>query len=290
MTPSILHALKTPACVCLLALVVSPAQAQLIGAWNQDETGGNLIDSAGGHPAGVATGTPVYAQPGVPNGTYGSLVVSNALGTSIEYGPSTSDEFFTIGTDNNNPTMNLDRTGAFTVMGWINPAVPTLPASTYRFLSTGSGAGADRGWGIGLRLNGNTGAGSTIRFTTYGIADNDSSPFSVNFGEWLHIGATYNNGTINYFLNGNALDSDTSLFGNEGTAGRLVIGGRVGANDVDQAAGLLDGIRVYNGVLSQAEIQQAAVLAVSIPEPSTSVLAALGCIALAWCGRRWRRV
>jgi hypothetical protein len=185
--------------------------------------------------------------------------------------------------------MNLDRTGAFTVMGWLNPAAPVLPASTYRFLSTGSGAGADRGWGIGLRLNNTAGTGSAIRFTTYGIADNDSSLFNVNFGEWMHIAATYNNGNINYFLNGNALDSDTSLFGNEAAAGRLLIGGRVGANDTDQASGRLDGIRVYNGVLSQAEIQQAAVLAVSIPEPSTLVLAALACIALAWSGRRWRR-
>ena len=289
MTSLTLRAVKNLAFLCLLALAASPAQAQLIGEWNQDETGGNLIDSTGGHPAGVPTGSLVHGQPGVPNGTYGSLVVNNALGTSIEYGPSTSDEFFTIGTDNNNPTMNLDRTGAFTVMGWMNPAVPVLPASTYRFLSTGSAAGADRGWGIGLRLNGTTGTGSAIRFTTYGVADNDSSLFDVNFGEWMHIAATYNNGNINYFLNGNALDSDTSLFGNEGAAGRLLIGGRVGANDTDQASGLLDGIRVYNGVLSQAEIQQAAVLAVSIPEPSTLVLAALACIALAWSGRRWRR-
>ncbi|MEX2142235.1 MAG: LamG-like jellyroll fold domain-containing protein [Pirellulales bacterium] len=280
----LLRALKPQAFLCVLALAASSVQAQ-IGVWNQDETSGNLIDSTGGHPPGVPTGSLTYGQPGVPNGTYGSLAVMNALGTSIEYGPSTSDEFFTIGTDNNNPAMNLDRTGAFTVMGWINPAAPTLAASTYRFFSTGSGAGADRGWGIGLRLNGTTGANSAIRMTTYGIADNDSSPFNVNFGEWQHIAATYNNGAINYFLNGNALDSDTSLFGNDLAAGRLVIGGRVGANDTDQASGLLDGIRIYDRVLSVPEIQQAAVISVSIPEPSSFVLAALACFGLVW----WRR-
>jgi hypothetical protein len=118
--------------------------------------------------------------------------------------------------------------------------------------------------------------------TTYGIADNDSSPFSVNFGEWLHIAATYNNGAINYFLNGNALDSDTSLFGNELAAGRLVIGGRVGANDTDQASALLDGVRIYDRVLTLTEIQQAAVAAVSIPEPSSLILAAIACLAFAW--------
>jgi hypothetical protein len=281
-----LRAVKALTLLFTLGLATSSAQAQLIGAWNQDETSGNLSDSTGGHPPGVSTGSPMYGQPGVPNGTYGSLVVTDALGTSIGYGPSTSDEFFTIGTDNNNPAMNLDATGAFTILGWINPVAPTLAASTYRFFSTGSGAGADRGWGIGLRLNGTTGAGSTIRLTTYGIADNDSSLFNVGFGQWHHIAATYNNGAINYFLNGNALDSDTSVFGNEMTAGRLVIGGRLGANDVDQASGLLDGVRIYNGVLSAAAIQQAAVASVSIPEPTSFFLAALACIATVWwrCG------
>lgn len=277
------QAMKSLTSLVILAAAATSVQAQLVGEWNQNEPSGNLIDSTGGHPPGVATGSPVYAQPGVPNGTYGSLVVNNALGTSIEYGPSTSDEFFTIGTDNNNPSLNLNSTGAFTILGWINPTTPTLAASTYRFFSTGSGAGGDRGWGIGLRLNGTTGANSAVRFTTYGIADNDSSPFSINFGEWNHIAATYNNGVINYFLNGNALGgSDTSLFGNELAPARLVIGGRVGANDTDQASGRLDGIRIYNGVLSLPEIQQAAVAAVSIPEPSSFVLAALACIVLAW--------
>jgi hypothetical protein len=282
MTAHLLRALKLQTFLCLVALAATTVQAQLIGSWNQDETSGNLIDSTGGHPPGVPTGSLVYGRPGVPNGTYGSLVVSGAAGTSIEYGPSNSDEFFTIGSDNNNPAMNLDRTGAFTVMGWMNPTAPTLPASTYRFLSTGSGAGGDRGWGIGLRLNGATGANSAIRFTTYGIADNDSSPINVNFGEWLHIAATYNNGAINYFLNGNPLDSDTSLFGNELAPGRLVIGGRVGANDTDQASALLDGIRIYDRVLTLPEIQQAAVAAVSIPEPSSFILAALACLVFAW--------
>jgi hypothetical protein len=264
----------------VLALTASSAQAQLIGSWSQDETSGNLIDSTGGHPAGLATGSPVFGQLGVPNGTYGSLVVTNAAGTSIEYGPSTSDEFFTIGTNNNNPALNLDAAGAFTIMGWMNPMAPTLAASTYRYFSTGSGAGGDRGWGIGLRLNGATGAGSTIRFTTYGIADNDSSTFNVNFGQWIHVAATYNNGVINYYLNGNALDSDTSVFGNEMAAARLVIGGRLGANDVDQASARLDGIRVYNGVLTPAQIQQAAVESVSIPEPSSFLLLAIACLAI----------
>ncbi len=217
--------------VYTLAFAAPSADAALVGFWRQDESSGSLIDSTGGHPPGDATGTPTYGLPGVPNGTYGAINVSGATGTAIEYGPSDVDEFFTIGTDNNNPVMNLDAGGAFTVMGWMNPAAPTAGRS-YRFLSTGSGAGPDRGWGIGLRVPNAVGTASSIRFTTYGIADNDSSTFDVTFGNWIHIAATYDNGQISYFLNGNALDSDISAFGNEGTAGRLVVGGRVGAVEV----------------------------------------------------------
>ncbi len=272
-----------------VALGCFQSRAANIGFWKQDEASGNLIDSTENHPAGIPNVAPTYGQPGVPNGNYGAINIANAIGTAIEYGPSSSDEFVTIGTDNNNPVMNLDATGAFTVMGWINPAAPSI-VSTYRFLSTGSGAGADRGWGVGLRLNNLAGTGSSIRFTSYGIADNDSSLFDVAFGSWMHIAVTYNNGNINYFLNGNALDSDTSVFGNESINGRLVIGGRLGSNDVDQANGRLDGIQVYDTVLSAAQIQSAAAASVSaVPEPSTYLLAALGTLCLLGLRRRVKK-
>src|SRR4051794_39218329 len=99
----------------LALFTVSSADAALIGSWKQDELSGALIDSTGNHPAGVATGSPSYGFPGVPNGTYGAITVTGASGFSIEYGPSAVDEFFTVGADNNNPVMNLDNTGAFTV-------------------------------------------------------------------------------------------------------------------------------------------------------------------------------
>src|SRR4051794_19359132 len=112
------ESMKSVICSFVIALVwafaVPSANAALIGSWRQDEASGNLIDSTGGHPPGVPTGTPSYGQAGVPNGTYGAINVTNAAGTSIGYGPSEVDEFFTIGNDNNNPVMNLPATGAFT--------------------------------------------------------------------------------------------------------------------------------------------------------------------------------
>jgi len=278
-------------CLLFLAITAKSSHAGLVGSWNQDELSGGIIDSTAGHPVGLPTGPIAYGLPGVPNGTYGSISVTNAGGTSIGYGPSTFDSYFTVGADNNNPALNISNNGTLTIMGWVNPSAPVLAASTYRFFSTGSAGGADRGWGIGLRLNGTTGVGSAIRFTTYGIADNDSSTFPVTFDEWIHIAATYNNGAINYYLNGNPLDSDFSVFGNESAAGRLVIGGRFGGNDVDQMGGIVDGIQLYDHVLTPLEIQQAAAASVTavIPEPSTLVMAAAGIAALAWRKRFLRR-
>jgi hypothetical protein len=253
------------------------AEASLLGSWNHDEASGPLIDSTGNHPPGLpgGAGTPVYGRPGVPNGTYGAITITDASGTAIEYGPSTEDDFFVVGLDNNNPVMNLDNTAAFTVMGWMNPFAPTA-ARSYKFLSTGSAAGGDRGWGFALRLNNTAGTGSAVRFTGFGIADNDSSLIDVTFNTWIHMAATYNNGAITYFVNGNMLDTDTSVFGNDLAAARLTVGSRLGGNDADQMNGLLDGVRVYNTVLTVDEIRQAAVESVSqIPEPSSLVLALL---------------
>jgi hypothetical protein len=104
----------------------------------------------------------------------------------------------------------------------------------------------------------------------------------------MHIAATYNNGAINYFLNGNPVGSSNSVFGNESALGRLVIGGRFGGNDVDQMNGLIDGVQIYDHVLSAEEIRIAA--AESVPEPSTFALAALGSVLVAFGRRATRRV
>ena len=265
-------------------LLAAPLQSALIANWNFDELSGNVSDATGNHSAGVhigGYGYPSYAQPGVSAGTYGSLSVIAPAGKSVGFGPSTEDDFFVVGSSNVNPVLNIDSTGAFTAMGWVNPNSPTA-GLTYRFLSTGSSAGADRGWGLGLRMPAAASLTGSIRLTTYGVADNDSSTFPVTYGSWMHIAVTYNNGAISYYMNGNALDTDTSLFGNEGIAGRLVLGGRIGGNDTDQMNGLVDGIRLYDSVLSPADIRNAAIASVSVPEPSATLLglAVMGLFAL----------
>ena len=281
--------MKTFYPIAALMLLSVHAQSSVIGAWTQDELGGDLIDSAGGHaPATISPfGAVDYGQPGVPNGLYGSILVSGAFGTSIGYGPNLSDDFFVSGFDNFNAAMSIDRTGAFTIMSWIKPQAPDISGRAYRPFSTGGGTGADGGWGFALRFGDLAGTATTVRLTSYAVADNDSDPFSVTFGEWIHIAATYNNGAIDYFLNGIQLGgSDNSLFNNEGPNARATIGARFGGNDFDQTNGLLDGIRIYDEVLTATQIQEAAVTSV-VPEPSSLALLLLGGMSFA---RRRRSV
>ncbi len=260
----------------VLFLAASSAQASLVVWWTQDETSGNLFDQTGLNPEALPAGAPVYGNPGVPNGTYGSIVVMNAQGNSISYGPSTTDAYFIAGDTNDNPVMNIDQTGQLTAMGWIRPAELELTTShTSRVIGTGSAAGGDFGWGLGLRYT-ITGGVTTpfVRFTAYGVVDKDSTPITVTFGQWMHLAATYDNGVTSLYLNGDFLSThtDTRQFGNDSTNNRLVVGGRLGGSNNEQTNGLLDGIRVYNTLLTAEEIRAAAAESVMIPEPTSLML------------------
>src|SRR5262245_56230342 len=137
----------------VMTLAASPANAAMVANWGLDDLTGSIVDSTGNHVDGLPTGFPTHGMPGVQNGLYGAISITDAVGTSIEFGPTVTDEYFTIGTDNNNPVMNLDTTGSFTVMGWMNPyPLVSATARNYKVLSTGSAGGSDRGWGFSLRM------------------------------------------------------------------------------------------------------------------------------------------
>jgi hypothetical protein len=270
----------------------SLAPAAMVGWWKQDEiAGSNVVDARGLNPEAVPLGTPSYGSPGVPNGVYGAITVAQAEGTSIGYGPSTVDAYFITGIDNNNPVMNIDSTGQLTVMGWLRPATPELGTShTYRMISTGSAAGGDFGWGLGLRFTLTNGVLVPFaRFTAYGVVDKDIAiPNGVTYDQWIHLTATYDNGATNLFVNGEFIGShaDTRLFGNDSANNRLVFGGRLGGSNNEQAYGLIDGLRVYDTIITLDEIRAAAAASVSVPEPSATCLGILGGLLL---GRHYRR-
>jgi hypothetical protein len=86
---------------------------------------------------------------------------------------------------------------------------------------------------------------------------------------------TYDDGVTSLFFNGELIGvhADTRLFGNDSANNRLVIGGRLGGSKNEQTNGLIDGLRVYDTVLSADEIRAAAAASVSaVPEPGVACL------------------
>ena len=122
------------------------------------------------------------------------------------------------------------------------------------------------------------------RFTAYGVADKDIEiAGGIVYDQWIHLAATYDNGVTTLYFNGDLLGThaDVRLFGNDSASNRLVIGGRLGGSNNEQANGLIDGLRVYDEVLTLDQIRLAAAESVSVPESGTALLALIG---LSLCG------
>lgn len=67
-----------PTAMAVVLLTVSAPAAHLIGSYRLNEATGDIVDDTALNPNGVLTGTANYSQPGVPNGTYGSIAVTGA--------------------------------------------------------------------------------------------------------------------------------------------------------------------------------------------------------------------
>ena len=96
--------------------------------------------------------------------------------------------------------------------------------------------------------------------------------------QWIHLAATYDDGVTSLYLNGDFIGTHADLrpFGNDSPNNRLVIGGRLGGSNNEQTNGLIDGLEVYDSILTIDEIRTAAADSVSIPEPSTVLLGLIG--------------
>lgn len=258
-----------------LASSCAISQAALIGHWKMDEASGDLSDSSGSGFTGVkqtAGAGAVYGEATVAPGTYGAVTItpsiSAAFGSSIDFAENTTTNRsnYTIGTPaaiTNLITSAGGGTGTMTIMAWINL---DNTSGTQRIF--GTGVGGSQGWAFGTN-------GSNLRFTTNGRADNNSpTAAGLTIGTWTHIAATYNNNTIEFFVNGNSLGVDNNAGGfNNETANNYRFASTTNGNE--QFTGEMDELKIFDEALSIAEIRAAA-----IPEPSGIALLSLGGLAL----------
>ncbi len=265
-------------CIRILSLFVAAqvvTRAELVAHWTMDETthGSAIVDSVHGlegtpTPLALDNNALVYGQPSVAAGTYGAITVTPVdaakFGASIQFVRSGSG-MFQVG----NPAVIGDLagpglSGSFTVMAWVNASVGTN--STHRIFSTG--IPATDGWGVGL-----SNVDRAI-FTAYGVVDQRSEVVSSN-NVWQHVAYTWNAGAIEVFINGASVFTTTVSSFNDETNPQFGIGGN--GNGGDHFNGRIDELKIYDGVLSPAEIAAAAL---PVPEPSAALLGGFGVLGL----------
>ena len=196
------------------------ASADLIGWWTFDEGTGTVVhDSSGNVIDGTFQGNPQWAE--------------GMSGGALEFGGSDWVDF-------GNPA-KLNINGPITIACWINPG-------------SVSGVRSFVGYARGYAFKASS---TNLQFTTPGILDHWGTKSPLKLGTWLHVAATFKPGTTNgliFYVNGVESDRLNSSAMSAGTGPFLI-----GNNEWSETfIGLIDEVRVYNSILTAAEIKQLA--------------------------------
>lgn len=260
------------AAVLVFGLTIGQGQT-LVGYYNFNQSSSPIVDQAGTPVNMAQNGSPSYNQSAIPGQSFGATASLNG-----------SSYWFASGaTEYSNLTNDL------TVMAWINPASIIGASNGHSTVIFGTTTGGG-GWGFGF-FGTEQGAGAEGRpyFVNYGIASYDLGPgfAQIAAGSWVNLAITKSSTAgVSIFINGSLIGTISS-----GTAGASApasndwyIGN--GADLSRNFVGGIDELRIYNGVLSQSQIQSIS----AIPEPSTyAALVGVAVLGLAgWSRRRAR--
>jgi prepilin-type N-terminal cleavage/methylation domain-containing protein len=146
-------------------------------------------------------------------------------------------------------------TGNFTIMAWIDPTLATTSGGTiFSERSVNSSYG-----GPGLLME-TTGSLTTLRISDPCIGNGPYATVPLTSNAWQHVGMTFNasSDAVNFYINGASAGSGTfnETFATTTTA--MHIGNQICWNGSSGGyfQGLIDDVRVYNRVLSAAEVQE----------------------------------
>jgi hypothetical protein len=252
MLKNMISVLAVASVMATLAFTAVSSEAAMVGHWQFDnsadvgqatvssnlETVGNAAYSASGVVGGA------LALDGA--GAYLRVDVSDTLATGMPIG----DSSFTLAAFIKTSTAANDG-----IIGWGN-------------YGTGSQVNA-------FRTDGGSG-GSLNTYSWGGGVDYIAAAPNIFNGEWHHVAATYDSATStkHLYYDGAEIGPGKVL------SGDLAVGAanfRIGTtNFAEYLTGLLDDVRVYDTVLSEAEIGDLA----AAPEPATMSLLALGGLAI----------
>lgn len=241
-------------------------QGQLaeVRIWNTVRTTSEVVADmgsfSGGEPGLVAyyplnegSGTNAYDISG--NGHTGTVAVATGWSNSVPpFAPVTTAyalEFYGTNYLTINPGPSLVLSNQVTFEAWVRPE----SLSCMTILSRGDGGnGSDYIWQLNTDGHGNCGNGSEDLF---GVGQWDVSPTNVvPLDTWTHVAVTYNGTYKVFYIDGVAVrtNSRPGLLSQSTTP--LYIGRQGSTCDCNLFVGQMDEIRIWNTVLTAAQINQ----------------------------------
>jgi fibronectin type 3 domain-containing protein len=226
--------------------------AELVAYYRLNELEGtNALDSSANQFDGVYRDTPILGMQSVNPDLYNTAVGFNPDGG-----------FGSMAMASNTPIRQL--TNNFSVALWVKPEESELPGDQVFIGNPQVGIG----W-IVASVEGR------IKFTTWAVQDYISSGTAVSNGAWTHIAVTMNeNNNVQFYVDGEPFES-LKIGPAPANYGLIETYLATDGNDSYPYFGVLDEVRVYQGLLSPDEIRDLAY----IPEPGILgmvILAALG--------------
>ncbi len=212
---------KSILCIFICVLGLAPVtSADLVGWWTLDEGTGTVAhDSSGNAIDGNFQGSPKWAAG------------MNAGALQLE-----GSDWVDCGSP-----AKLNINGPITIACWVNPEVL---GGEHGFVGCAAGYAFKA-------------SGTSLRFTTPGILDHTGTKSVLKTGTWQHVAATFKPGTAGgliFYYNGVESERLTSSAMNAGT-GPFLIGNNMWS---ETYTGLIDDVRVYNSILTAAEIKKLA--------------------------------